>query len=380
MAAKKKGESVDRLAAIASVARRFSAFQPASEVFTAVKSVQTIFPQFDVATKVGGFPIERVSLIHGPSNEGKTAFAIGVGKSFLVKDHFFGFVDAEFSTPVTWLNMLMGNYVNHPGFVAMHPTSFEKTRDSVKEFLETIAEAKDKGDIDKDTSALVVVDSIRKLVPERLMDALKKDAEKVGLDGMSGRGAQYKAALLAQWLDELVPLIYHTNSGILLITRETEKPNAGPYEQQYVIAGGKAPIYESSIAARISRNFIKEADEVVGERHTVRIWKTKIGSKEGKYVDGHFHTSNGASSPAGFDISRDILEMAVDCGIINKKSGKHWFTRANTGFGEGEVFADSEAEAIKFLRELPAEKLYSLETLVRNEYVPQEHDISEQGR
>lgn len=375
MAAKKRGEQADRLAAISAVAKRFSAFQPASEIFTEVKSVQTIFPQIDVATKCGGFPIERVSLVHGPSNEGKTVMAIGVGKSFLLRDHFFGFVDAEFSTPVSWLNTLMGGYVNHPGFVAMHPTSFEKTRDSVKEFLETIAEAKDKGDIDKHTSALVVVDSIRKLVPERLMEALKKDAEKVGLDGMSGRGAQYKAALLAQWLDELVPLIYHTNAAILLITRETEKPNAGPYEQQYVISGGKAPIYESSLVARITRNFVKEGDDTVGERHTVRIWKTKIGSKEGKYVDGHFHTSNGSKSPAGFDISRDILEMSLDCGIINKKAGKHWFTRANGRFGEGEMLGDSEAETVQAIRAFAPEQLHELETLVRNEYTPKEFDI-----
>ena len=70
------------------------------------------------------------------------------------------------------------------------------------------------------TSALIAIDSIRKLVPKKLFDELAK-AEKAdsgdkpkgrfakkpkGVDGYGGRAAQLKAALNAAWMDELVPL------------------------------------------------------------------------------------------------------------------------------------------------------------------------------
>ena len=64
--------SRERLSALAGVAGRFKKFRPAREVLTLVKAVPTRFPQFDHATRVGGLPIERFMLLHGPSNHGKT--------------------------------------------------------------------------------------------------------------------------------------------------------------------------------------------------------------------------------------------------------------------------------------------------------------------
>ncbi len=369
----------ERLAAMETVAKRFSGFQRPSSVLTRVRSVPTIFPQYDVATRVGGHPIERVTLVHGPSNEGKTIHVLGLELSFLKRDHFVGHVDAEFTTSIDWIEELMGEHANHPGFVAMRPESFETTRDQVKNFAETIGNAREKGEIDKDTSAICVVDSIRKLVPERLMEALQKEASEVGIDGMSGRGAQYRAALLAQWMDEIVPLLFHTKTALVLIARETERPGATKYEPQWVIGGGRAPFYEASLVSRITHSFVKEgpkdSPQIVGERHQVRIWKTKVGGKEGRYVDAYFHTSNGVVSPEGFDPARDVLEMAVASGLVEKQSKSGEKDKGNFYVSpkSGEMLGNGEAKALSYLRATP-DTLARLEAECRAAYQAPEGD------
>ena len=65
----KATKSLDALAKIAS---RFEGFRPATEVLTEVRAVETIFPQLNRATGVNGWPVQRISLIHGPSANGKT--------------------------------------------------------------------------------------------------------------------------------------------------------------------------------------------------------------------------------------------------------------------------------------------------------------------
>jgi len=357
LAAKKKdqeSERRERLAAIAKVADRFSGFKPAGEVLTKVRAVPTNFVQLNVATRVGGWPIERIGLVHGPSGYGKTSFALGLGLSFLERGHFFAYVDAEYTTPQTWLSQLMAEQAINPAFVAKRPKTYEETRDSVKQFAETIGQAKDKGDLDSETTALIVVDSLRKLVPNRMAEALEKEAEKVGLDGMRGMGGAYRAALNSAWFDELIPLLFHTGTALVVVARERKKMNAQPFETQYEIGGGESVIYDSSLICRITREFVKEGEEITGERHLVRISKSKVGGRDGKYTDAHFSTSLGITSPAGFDRARDVLEMALSCGVVEKKAGKHWVTTDAGPLGAGEVFGNSEAEALKYMRANPA--------------------------
>ena len=59
---------------------------------------------------------------------------------------------------------------------------------------------------------------------------------------------------------------------------------------------------------------------VGGERHRIRIWKTKVAYKDDKHVDAFVHTSNGVLVPAGYDRARDVLEMGLGLGAV-KQSG-----------------------------------------------------------
>lgn len=320
-----------------SIADAFTGFRPARDVLTVVRSVPTIFVGFDHAVGVGGWPTERVSVIHGPSNEGKTLFLLGLMCSFLMREHFVYFVDAERTTPIDWVQNVMGVYAHSDRFLAEHPASYEETVDKVRKFCRTVAQLRKDGKIDPDTTALVVVDSIRKLTPEDLVAKISKlgaSGDKGSIDGMGGRAAQMRAALNSAWMDELVPLLDETKCAFVTIARETEDPNADfwarQYGNDYKVGGGRAIIYDSSLVIRVQRaGWIQHGDgaekKVYGERHRITIRKTKVAGKEGRQIVTHFHSSNGVLVPTGFDKARDLLELGERFGIVKVNGGRYTF-------------------------------------------------------
>ncbi len=333
MAAKKKQEEVlppsrnPSRDALEAFTAKHKGFRPAREILRKVTAVPSCFPSYDWATGVGGHPLDRVALVHGPSSHGKTTLCHGLGLSFLQRGHFYKFVDAEMTSSITWLETLMGEHADNPQFVASRPTSYEETVDEVRSFCQGIVTMRKEGVVSDETSGIVVVDSIKKLVPQRLMEKILKEGaegEKGSIDGMSGRAAMYKAALNAAWMDELIPLMHETRTTIVLIARESENTEkSGLYDADWKLSGGKAIFYDSSLVMRVTRaGWIKsgsgEDASVIGERHKVNIYKSKVAGKDDKSVSAFFNTSNGAIVPEGFDRARDVIELAEKFGVVKK--------------------------------------------------------------
>lgn len=364
-------EGKSRLAAIKKVAAGFAALKPASQVLTRVRAVPTCFVQFDHAVRVGGFPTERFSLVHGPSSHGKTTFTLGLIKAFARAQHFAFLVDAERTTPMDWIEKMCGaDVASFDGFVADRPESYESTIGNVRNFCLSIAEAKDKGSLPEDTSGIIVVDSIRKLVPKKLLDQILGDTKGEEAD-LSKRAAQIKAAMNANWLDELVPILERSGVGMVAIAREMEDPDASPFSKKfgtnYKIGGGGAIYYDASLVMRVERaSYVTDgkggegsAPTVYGERHRVTIRKTKVAGKDDKVSRCYFHTSNGVLVPEGFDEARDILELAIRFGIAEKKGASISF--------DGRRLAQGENNAVKALYAAP-DTLAAIEREVRAEF------------
>lgn len=342
--------------ALASVAGRFSGWKPAHEVLVEVEAVPTFFPQLNRVSRVGGWPISRFALVHGPSNEGKTELTHGLGGSFLARDHFYGFIDAEQTTPHSWVKKLVGEFANSPGFVALRPTTFEETVNAVRDFCTRIAEARIKGEIDESTTGLIVLDSIRKLVPKKFLDELLKSAsgggndkpaakggrygkKDMGIDGAAGRAGQIKALLNAAWLDELIPLLAQTRVGMACISRETEVAAENPFaDNEIKIGGGKALFYDSSLAIRATREcFLYESNEkgapIVGEKRAIEVHKTKLAGKHDRWPTAYYFTSNGRLAPEGFDRARDVLDLALKLDVCETNGS--WLAFQGEKLGNG---------------------------------------------
>lgn len=337
-----RAENDERISALSSIIGKDSAFRPAREILKRVRAVPTIFPDVDRKLRVGGWPIERLATIHGPSSEGKTSFLHGLGLSFLQRGHFYVHVDAERTTPITWMESLFGQFADSPLFLAYRPPSFEETSDAVRAFLTTLAAARAKGKVPKDTTALIGIDSLRKLVPKDFLkkvakEGVAKSSQKSGVDGMKGMGAAIKAKLNAAWIDELTPLLDDTMSSMIFVGREMENTEGGEWDPDWKLGGGKAVYFDSSITARIERKWVYgpgEKDErkpVYGERHGVAIRKTKVAGKEEKVVHAFFHTSNGVLVPPGFDRARDVVCVARDLDVLKGDGWLSWNRRRWNG-------------------------------------------------
>lgn len=346
------------LSILGKTANAWKAFRPASQVLTAVKAVPTIFPGLDWATKVGGLPIERFTLVHGPSGEGKTKLTIGLLLSFLMRKHLACLIDAERTTPITWLNAAMGPYARSDGFFGYRPKTYEGTVQYVREMLNTLRKLRDGGKIPNDSSMLIVVDSIRKLVPEDLFKRImaagaaaneamggksgtgkgtnkNKKPERVGRD----RGSMIKAQMNSAWMDELIPLLEEAQAGMVCIARETMDPDADQqakmWGNDYKVGGGSALYYDASLVLRVERQgFVRKQrsddekaagvkDVVYGERHRVTVRKSKVSGKEDAMTQWYFHDSNGTLIPVGFDRGRDLLELGKKFGMVKVKGS--WF-------------------------------------------------------
>jgi recombination protein RecA len=356
------------------VAKSFEAWRPACEELTLVRSVPTRFVQLDRATRCGGFPIERITTVHGPSSHGKTELCLGLLDSFLTLDHGANLIDAEFTTPFDWCERLMGSNARHPAFVAQRPDNCEATVNAVRAYVKSVAKARDDGLLPEDTAALIVVDSVRKLIPKGLMDDVMKVAKTdKAVDMLTGRSGQQKAQVVQAWLDELVPLMGRNQMAIVMIARETDKEGADAddrkYDQAWAVAGTKGLIFDASLVMRVTRSgYVYDPPSgenrvVIGERHKVRIWKTKVESKEGKFTDAYFHTSNGVYQPYGFDRARDVLELAVHYGIVEQ--GGSWFSYDGKRLGQG------ENKVCRLLNDATG-TLEEIEALVRARFSPDE--------
>lgn len=307
-------------------------FRPAPETLTKVRAVPTIFPYFDWKMRIGGFPLQRVSVAHGPWSMGKTQFAIGLGASFLRRRHIFAYGDAEMTTPMPFVRKLLAEQADNPWFIASRPSSYEEFVDDVRRISTNVADARQKGDVPPDTSCLWVVDSLRKLVPKDLIKRIEKQGasgDKGSVDGYGGRAAQLKAALNAAWLDELTPLMHETGCTMLFIGRESEDINADARDKQFgndwKLTGGRAIRFDSSLLIRIVRGCYlydgprDAGGEAIGEKHVVEIHRTKVSKQQDKVEQACFHTSNGRAFPEGFWRAQDLLSLGKELDIIEQR-------------------------------------------------------------
>lgn len=317
-------------------------WKPAADVFDRVTSVRTIFPDFNRATRVGGLPVRRIHTLHGPTHGGKTAFALGLVKSFVDMGYLSGYIDAEHTLGKEFVAELVADLEGRRNFLADRPLSYEKTIEKVDEFLGISAGICEKH---PDHKSILVVDSINKLTPEReLKNALKGDGDDEGGGGRGktkgsgnltkGHGGRYRAAVNQAWLDHLTPRLAAAQCALVLIAQERDDEDTSTFikTDDFKVKGGKALLFDASLVIRVSKSSPitrnpsdkKSNENIVGFGHRVRVWKSKVGHMDGRYTDCAFHLSNGKLSAAGFDMARDAVLVGANLGIV-KQSGA-WFS------------------------------------------------------
>jgi RecA/RadA recombinase len=208
-----------------------------------------------------------------------------------------------------------------------------------------VREARESKAVAPDTTAIIVLDSIRKLIPKDQFKMIMVDAKKIAKGGLEPEAArsritQIKAQMSAAWTDELVPLLEKSGVALVVIAREIEDPDntnerARRAKTNVKTTGGKAWFYDASLDLRSSKagsygetkggeDGEEERKEIWGRRYCVEITKTKVSGEGEEYrAKFFFHVSNGKKTPKGFDRAKDLLELAKRKGVIATAGG--WF-------------------------------------------------------
>jgi len=305
-----------------------------------VEAIPTGSLSLDIALGVGGVPKGRIVEIYGPESSGKTTVALHMVAEVQKRGGIAGFIDAEHALdPVYARNIgvdIDNLYISQPD-----------NGEQALEITETMVRS---GAVD-----IVIVDSVAALVPKAEID---------GDMGESHVGLQ--ARLMSQALRKLTSIISKSNCVVIFINQLREKVGV-MFGNPETTTGGRALKFYSSVRLDVRRvETLKQGGDMVGNHTRVKVVKNKVAPP---FKQAEFDIMFGT----GISREGDILDLAVECSIVNKSGA--WYAYEGNKIGQGR-------ENVKiFLKEHP-EITEEIEKKVRIHYhlLPDEEAVAEEKK
>ena len=297
-----------------------------------VETVPTGSLSLDIALGLGGLPKGRIIEVYGPESSGKTTVALHCVAEVQKRGGIAGFIDAEHALdPVYARNIgvdIDNLYISQPD-----------CGEQALEITETVVRS---GAVD-----IVVVDSVAALVPKAEIDGDMGDSH-VGL----------QARLMSQALRKLTAVISKSNCIVIFINQLREKVGV-MFGNPETTTGGRALKFYSSVRLDVRRTeSLKQAGEIVGNHVRVKVVKNKIAPP---FREAEFDIMFGQ----GISREGDVLDLAVNAGIVNKSGA--WYAY------EGDKIGQGRENAKTYIHENPA-FFDMLEAKVRDFYFTQPED------
>ena len=297
-----------------------------------VETVPTGSLSLDIALGLGGLPKGRIIEVYGPESSGKTTVALHCVAEVQKRGGIAGFIDAEHALdPVYARNIgvdIDNIYISQPD-----------CGEQALEITETMVRS---GAVD-----IVVVDSVAALVPKAEIDGDMGDSH-VGL----------QARLMSQALRKLTAVISKSNCIVIFINQLREKVGV-MFGNPETTTGGRALKFYSSVRLDVRRTeSLKQGGEIVGNHVRVKVVKNKIAPP---FREAEFDIMFGQ----GISREGDVLDLAVNAGIVNKSGA--WYAY------EGDKIGQGRENAKTYIHENPA-FFDMLEAKVRDFYFTQPED------
>jgi len=300
---------------------------------TVVKGIEAIPSgslKLDIALGVGGFPRGRICEIFGAEGSGKTTLALSAIAQAQRLGGSAAFVDVEHALDMGYARDIG---VNTKTIMLSQPDSGEEAMAIVEILCKS------------NTVDIVVVDSVAALVPQAELD---------GEIGDSHVGAQ--ARLMSQSLRKIKGIVNKSETGLLFINQIREKVGVF-FGNPEVTPGGRALKFFASVRVdlrRISAIGAKKdkdnrEDKSVSIGNVVRanVIKNKVAPPFRK-AEFEIYFGKGISETS------DILDLAIDCGIVQKAGS--WINYNDLRLGLGKQAAmetlDKDPDLIHNLKDM----------------------------
>lgn len=303
-----------------------------------VETIPTGSLSLDIALGLGGIPKGRIIEIYGPESSGKTTVTLHMIAEVQKRGGIAGFIDAEHALDPAYAKNIG---VDIDNLYISQPDCGEQAL----EICETMVRS---GAID-----IVVVDSVAALVPKAEIDGDMGDSH-VGL----------QARLMSQALRKLTAVISKSNCTVIFINQLREKVGI-MFGNPETTTGGNALKFYSSVRLDVRRKEqLLVNGEAVGNRTKVKVVKNKIAPP---FKIAEFDIMFGK----GISAVGDILDLAAECGVVNKSGA--WYAY------EGEKLGQGRENSKLFLQQHP-DMMAEIEHKVRVQYglLNESQDVSDE--
>lgn len=268
----------------------------------------------DMALGVGGIKKGSIIEIYAPEGAGKTTLALQICRQYQKQGKPVLYIDTERTLTRETIES-MG--IEPENFYLMHVCNLEMALEVCKVVAQMTA------------FSAVVIDSLAGLAP------------KAEIDGDVG---DHRVGVFSRIMSETLPVLttFLDDSGCTLIVINQIREKVGVmFGNPESSTGGRALKYYATVRLDIRRiESLKQSGEIAGNRTRVKVVKNKIAPP---FKEAEFDIMFGE----GISIEGDILDNAVEKGIINKYGA--WFSYNGNRIGQG------RENAKQYLREHPVE-------------------------